>query len=38
MIAIGNPDGYDYYGSATLGIVSGELRYISDDTDGDRCV
>ena len=36
VIAIGNPDGYDYYGSATLGIVSGELRYISDDTDGDN--
>ncbi len=36
VIAIGNPDGYDYYGSVTFGVVSGELRYISDDTDGDN--
>ncbi len=35
VIAIGNPDGYDYYGSVTFGVVSGKLRYISDDTDGD---
>lgn len=35
VIAIGNPDGYEYYGSVTFGVVSGELRYISDDTDGD---
>lgn len=35
VIAIGNPEGYDYYGSVTLGVVSGELRYISDDLDGD---
>lgn len=34
-LAIGNPDGYNYYGSATFGIISGPLRYISDDTDGD---
>lgn len=34
-IAIGNPDGYDYYGSVTFGIVSGEIRYLDDDTDGD---
>ncbi len=36
VIAIGNPDGYDYYGSATFGIVSGETRYIASDTDGDE--
>lgn len=35
VIAIGNPDGYDYYGSVTFGVVSGELRHISDDTDDD---
>ncbi|MCM1514716.1 MAG: trypsin-like peptidase domain-containing protein [Anaeroplasma bactoclasticum] len=35
-IAIGNPDGYEYYGSVTFGIISGELRYISEDTDGDK--
>lgn len=35
VIAVGNPDGYDYYGSVTFGVISGELRYISDDLDGD---
>ena len=35
VIAVGNPDGYDYYGSVTFGVVSGALRYISDDLDGD---
>ncbi len=34
-IAIGNPDGYDYYGSVTFGVISGEIRYLNDDTDGD---
>ncbi|MDD3171265.1 MAG: trypsin-like peptidase domain-containing protein, partial [Bacilli bacterium] len=34
-IAIGNPNGYEYYGSATFGIVSFPKRYMSDDTDGD---
>lgn len=34
-VAIGNPEGYDYYGSATFGIVSHEKRYLADDTDGD---
>ena len=34
-IAIGNPDGYDYYGSVTFGVISGPLRYISTDTDND---
>lgn len=33
-IAIGNPDGYDYYGSVTFGVVSSPLRYINEDTDG----
>lgn len=36
VIAVGNPDGYDYYGSTTFGIVSGETRYLSSDTDGDE--
>lgn len=35
VIAVGNPDGYDYYGSVTFGVISGALRYISDDLDGD---
>ena len=35
VIAIGNPEGYDYFGSATFGIVSAPLRYLSSDTDGD---
>lgn len=34
VIAIGHP-GYEYYGSATLGIVSYPKRYLSDDTDDD---
>ncbi len=34
-IAIGNPDGYDYYGSVTFGVISGPIRYISVDTDND---
>ena len=35
-IAIGNPEGFDYYGSSTLGIVSGTERYLKSDTDGDN--
>lgn len=35
VIAIGNPSGYEFYGSATLGIVSFPARYISEDTDKD---
>lgn len=35
VIAIGNPEGFDYYGSVTFGVVSGPLRYISADTDND---
>ncbi len=35
VFAIGNPDGFDYYGSVTLGVISGTLRYISEDTDSD---
>ena len=34
-VAIGNPEGFDYSSSATLGIISYPIRYISDDTDGD---
>lgn len=34
-IAIGNPEGFDYYGSVTFGVVSGPLRYIAADTDND---
>lgn len=35
VIAIGNPEGFDYYGSVTMGVVSSPLRYIASDTDGD---
>ena len=35
VIAIGNTKGYEYYSSATLGIISSPLRYISEDTDND---
>ncbi len=36
VIAVGNPEGFDYYGSVTFGVVSGPLRYISADTDNDN--
>jgi serine protease Do len=36
VIAVGNPDGYDYYNSVTFGVVSGPDRYVSTDTDGDN--
>ncbi len=35
VIAVGNPDGYDYYGSVTFGVISNVGRYISFDTDND---
>lgn len=34
-VAIGNPEGFDYSSSATMGIISYPLRYVSDDTDND---
>lgn len=34
-IALGNPYGYDFYKTATIGIISHPTRYVSDDTDGD---
>lgn len=37
-IAIGNPDGYKYFGSATLGIISAPIRYMEDDSNGDGIV
>jgi serine protease Do len=37
-IAIGNPDGYEYFGSATMGIISAPIRYMADDTDNDNTV
>lgn len=37
-IAIGNPLGYDYYGSVTFGIVSGLTRDISIDYDNDNVI
>lgn len=35
VIAIGNPEGFEYSSSATRGIVSHPERYVSDDTDDD---
>lgn len=35
IYAVGNPYGYEYYGSATMGIISNTERYITSDTDGD---
>lgn len=35
VIAVGNPGGYEYYGSVTFGVVSAPLRYLADDTDND---
>lgn len=34
VLAVGNPNGYDYFGSITMGIVSGLDRYF--DIDGDQ--
>lgn len=34
VLAIGNPNGYDYFGSMTMGIVSGLNRYFDIDGDG----
>lgn len=34
-IAIGNPYGHNFWGSATFGIISSPKRFLSDDTDGD---
>lgn len=36
VIALGNPEGLEYYDSATLGIVSSPERYYSEDTDNDN--
>lgn len=35
IITIGHAMGYQYFQSATLGIISYPARYLSDDTDGD---
>lgn len=35
VISLGCPNGFEYYGSATLGIVSYSKRYMNDDLDGD---
>ncbi len=36
VLAVGNPSGYDYYGSITFGIVSGTSRYFDIDSDGTK--
>ncbi len=33
VLAVGNPDGYDFFGSVTMGIVSGTRRYFDTDND-----
>ncbi|MBU1144839.1 MAG: trypsin-like peptidase domain-containing protein [Firmicutes bacterium] len=33
VLAVGNPSGYDYFGSMTMGIVSGTSRYFDIDND-----
>ena len=35
VIAIGNPEGFEFSSTATAGIVSYPLRYVADDTDDD---
>ena len=35
VVAVGNPDGYAYYGSVTFGVISNLGRFISFDTDND---
>ena len=35
VVAIGNPEGFEYSSSATSGIVSYPIRYVSSDTDDD---
>lgn len=35
VIAIGNPNGFEYYGSVTFGVISGKLRYVPEDQDND---
>jgi len=37
-IAIGNPSGYNYYGSVTFGIISHPKRYVPEDYDGDGII
>ena len=34
VLAVGNPDGYEFFDSVTMGIVSGTRRYFDTDNDG----
>jgi serine protease Do len=36
VLAVGNPQGMDFYGTITMGIVSGTDRYFDNDGDGVR--
>jgi len=36
VLAVGNPSGYDFYGSVTMGIISGKNRYFDTNNDGVR--
>ena len=38
VFAVGNPEGIEYYGTTTFGVVSAPHRYLSSDTDGDDIV
>lgn len=35
VIAVGNPEGFEYYGAVTFGVISGTNRYLATDTDQD---
>lgn len=34
VFAVGNPLGFDYYGTVTMGVVSGLTRYVKDEESG----
>jgi len=34
VFAIGNPLGFDYYGTVTMGVISGLSRYVNDGVEG----
>lgn len=36
VVAVGNPSGYEYYRSITMGVVSGTNRYFDIDSDGTK--
>ncbi len=36
VLAVGNPSGYEFFGSVTMGIISGKNRYFDTNNDGVR--